>query len=72
MFAHLSEVGLAGRSLRRGEDDLASSKKCSLPKADVQAIRGEVRTRTQSRQLDWQQASIREIRQMLAKKLGID
>ncbi len=46
--------------------------KRSLPNADDQAIRGEVRTRTQSRQLAWQQESIREIRQMLAKKLGID
>ncbi len=44
--------------------------KQAMPGADDQAIRGETRTRTQTRQLVWQQESIKEMRQMVAEKLG--
>ncbi len=45
--------------------------KRAMPGADDQAIRGETRTRTQARQLVWQQESIKEMRQMVAEKVGL-
>ena len=42
----------------------------SMPTADDQAIRAEIRPRTQARQSAWQQESIHEMHQMLAERLG--
>jgi hypothetical protein len=41
------------------------------PGAAEQEIRGKMRERTTPRQLAWQQQSILDWRQMLAKKLGV-
>ena len=43
--------------------------KKALPGAEDQAIRAEVRTRTQAKFPSWQQESIREMRQMVSEKL---
>ncbi|MEK7777568.1 MAG: hypothetical protein AAB303_02970, partial [Chloroflexota bacterium] len=43
----------------------------AMPGADDQAIRGETRTRTQARQLVWQHESIKEMRQLVAEKVGL-
>ena len=45
--------------------------KRAMPNGDEQAVRTETRNRTQARQLAWQQESIREMRQMLAEKVGL-
>ncbi|MSQ22775.1 MAG: thioredoxin family protein [Dehalococcoidia bacterium] len=45
--------------------------KRAMPGADDQAIRGETRTKTQARQLVWLQESIKEMRHMVAEKVGL-
>ena len=44
--------------------------KRDLPNADEQESRAEVRARTQARYTAWQQESVREMRQLLAERLG--
>ena len=50
---------------------IAADVKKANPGASEQEIRTKMRERTGAKQPDWQQESIREWRQMLAKKLGV-
>jgi thiol-disulfide isomerase/thioredoxin len=63
----IERPGLAEREQKAIVDDVKKEK----ANAGDQEIRQEIGARTRARQSDWQQASIREWRQMLAKRLGI-
>ena len=41
-----------------------------MPNADEQEVRAEVRARSQAKTSDWQQASIKEMRQLVERRLG--
>ena len=55
----------------REQGEIEAETKKVNPGATEQEIRGKMRERTGPKQLSWQQESIREWRQMLAKKLGV-
>lgn len=55
----------------RGRGEIEESIKKEMPSATEQEIQAAVRERTQAMYPAWQQESTREMRQMLADKLGI-
>jgi thiol-disulfide isomerase/thioredoxin len=59
----------ASANEERGQID--ADVKRDLPNGDEQAIRAEVRARTQARHPAWQQQSIAEMRRFLTDKLGL-
>lgn len=63
----IERPGLADREQAQIEADV----KKANPGAGEQEIRVKMRERTGAKQADWQQASIKEWREMLEKKLGI-
>ena len=60
------------RSAQANEErvQIQEAVKREMPNADEQETRAEVRTRSQARTSAWQQASIREMRQLVEKRLG--
>lgn len=55
----------------RERAEIEAQAKREMPNAEEQEVRAQVRARTQARYSAWQQASIQEMRQLLAERLGI-
>lgn len=55
----------------REQEEIAAALKRERPEATDEELRGERRQRTQARQQAWQEATVVEIKQLLAEKLGL-
>ena len=55
----------------REQEEIAEALKREMPEAAEDEVRKERRQRTQGRQQAWQEATVLEIRQLLAEKLGL-